>query len=71
MEVQTDAIDLDKQMACTLQEQLQQANARELRTHQETSERERRIFADARRQLDEAYAREMERERRMYTQFNT
>jgi len=48
VEVHADAIDLAKQMASALQEQLQQANARELRVHQETLERERLTQQEAR-----------------------
>ena len=68
--VSADAIGLARQLAGSLQEQLQQATnrearqaeeatARELRIQKEALERERRQFAEARQLQEEAQAREL------------
>ena len=70
VELHTDALHLARDLAGSLQQQLQavreDANARELQQRQERLERERRTFADARQQFEAATARE----ERMYQQFN-
>ena len=69
-ELHTDALHLARELAGSLQQQLQavreDANARELQQRQDVLERERRTLADARHQFDAAAARE----ERMYDQFN-